>query len=63
MEKWLKCFLIQGVFYGNQTIKRSRKATGFCDKQKTNFFDLFKKKMCEGNFHTTSPTFQLWHEE
>ena len=45
MEKWLKCFLIQGVFYGNQTIKRSRKATGFCDKQKTNFFDLLKKNV------------------
>ena len=58
----MKLFLIQGVFYGNQTtvtalviIKAVVKPQAFV----RNSNSLINSKIFEGNFHTTSPTFQL----
>ena len=62
----MKSFLIQGVFYGNETTVTALviiKAVVNLQASVTNkkLISLINsKKMFEGNFHTTSPTFQLW---
>ena len=61
----MKLFLIQGVFYGNQTtvtalviIKAVTELQAFVTNKKRISL-INSKKMFEVNFHTTSPTFQL----